>query len=207
MAVQLFGNINGKSYCRPTINLFEQAKKQNAQPKMLKDMKTGDNMPEVKVNISQDGLKALQDTMKALHGTRLEGSMNYDEIQKNKEFICNHHPIGSFSSIFANAMPSNYEQNENGEYVYVKRSIEEKTERIVNKYHSLYNEIVSGYNKGTRIRFIEDETAEDGYRQISKEEELSILENEFQDFVEKRLKPDSDFSISILEEYVMGKDE
>lgn len=207
MAVQLFGNINGKSYCRPTINLFEQAKKQNAQPKMLKDMRTGDNMPEVKVNISQDGLKALQDTMKALHGTRLEGSMNYDEIQKNKEFICNHQPIGSFSSIFANAMPSNYEQNENGEYVYVKRSIEEKTERIVNKYHSLYNEIVSGYDKGTRIRFIEDETAEDGYRQISKEEELSILENEFQDFVEKRLKPDSDFSISILEEYVMGKDE
>ncbi len=179
MAVNFYGNINGKSYHAPTINLFEQAKTQDPQPKMLKDTGYGENMPEVKVSISEDGLRAL-------HGSRLAGSENLVEVQTRKEFMLNHQPVESFSNVFSNAMPSNYEKGENGEYVYVKRSEEEKAESILNTYKSLYDEIVSGYDEGTRIRFVEEKTAENGYRQISKEEELSILQNEFRDFVERR---------------------
>lgn len=185
MAVNLYGNINGKGYHAPTINLFAQAKTQNHQTTTFKDTEYGENMPEVKVSISEDGLRAL-------HGSKLAGSMDIADIQKRKEFMLNHQPIQSFSNYFSQAMPSNYEKGENGEYVYVKRSAEEKAERILNAYKSLYDEIVSGYDEGTRIRFVEDETAEDGYRQISKEEELSILQNEFQNFVERRLGTESE---------------
>lgn len=194
MTINLYGNINGKSYHAPTINLFEQAKTQNPQPKMLKDTGYGENMPEVKVSISKDGLRAL-------HGTGLAGSMDLADIQKRKEFMLNHQPVESFSNVFSNAMPSNYEKGENGEYVYVKRSAEEKAESILNAYKSLYDEIVSGYDEGTRIRFVEEETAEDGYRQISKEEELSILQNEFRDFVERRLSTESENLLEAAKSY------
>ncbi len=179
MAVNLVGNINGKIYHAPTINLFEKANTQKNELKSIKDTALSGNVPEVKLSISKDGFRAL-------HGTKLAGSQDITELQTQKENIINHQPIESFSNYFAKSMPSNYEQDENGEYVFVKHSVEEKAESLLNAYKSMYDEIVSGHDTGTRIRFVEDESAKDGYRQISKEEELSILQNEFTDFVEKR---------------------
>lgn len=53
-------------------------------------------------------------------------------------------------------------------------------------FKQLYNEISIGHSLGTRIRYIEDETAEDGFRKLTKDEELEILKQEFDDFVDSR---------------------
>ena len=42
------------------------------------------------------------------------------------------------------------------------------------------------HDNGTRVRFIEDQNSEDGYRKLSKDEELDILQQEFEEFTESR---------------------
>ncbi|MBP3602559.1 MAG: hypothetical protein J6J79_00245, partial [Lachnospiraceae bacterium] len=71
MAVYLYGNVNG-TYQKPNIDLFEMAKKQNNQPVSFCDTEAGRNVPAIKVNISEEGLRAL-------HGSKMNGSV---DIQK-----------------------------------------------------------------------------------------------------------------------------
>ena len=54
------------------------------------------------------------------------------------------------------------------------------------EFRGICDEITSGYNAGDRVRFIADATTEDGYRRLSKDDELSILLSEFGEFVEGR---------------------
>lgn len=74
MAVHLYGNVNG-TYQKPNIDLFEMAKKQNNQPIRFCDTEAGRNVPAIKVNISEEGLRAL-------HGSKMNGSV---DIQKQME--------------------------------------------------------------------------------------------------------------------------
>lgn len=76
MAVHLYGNVNG-TYQKPNIDLFEMAKKQNNQPIRFCDTEAGRNVPAIKVNISEEGLRAL-------HGSKMNGSV---DIQKQMEEI------------------------------------------------------------------------------------------------------------------------
>nr|MCR5754875.1 hypothetical protein [Acetatifactor sp.] len=59
MAVEMFGNINEMSYQPRNINLFEMAKEQNHKSVRLQDTPVGKDMPEIKVGISPEGLRAL----------------------------------------------------------------------------------------------------------------------------------------------------
>ena len=68
MSINLYGNVNG-TYQSPNIDVFALAKAQNNKPVLFKDTEAGKNMPAVKVNISAEGLRAL-------HGTKLPGSMD-----------------------------------------------------------------------------------------------------------------------------------
>ena len=44
------------------------------------------------------------------------------------------------------------------------------------------DEIISGYENGTRVRFVEDEAYEDGYRRLTMEDEhLSRFQNDLID--------------------------
>ena len=71
MAVHLYGNVNG-TYQKPNIDLFEMTGKQNNQPVKFCDTEAGKNVPAIKVNISEEGLRAL-------HGSKIKGSV---DIQK-----------------------------------------------------------------------------------------------------------------------------
>ena len=74
MAINLYGNVSG-TYQKPNIDLFEMARKQNNQPVKFCDTEAGKNLPAIKVNISEEGLRAL-------HGSKMKGSV---DIQKQME--------------------------------------------------------------------------------------------------------------------------
>lgn len=172
MHIQIFGNINGV-YKPIQQNLFEQAGKQEQQLKFMKDSDLRKGMPEIKVDISEEGLRAL-------HGSRLRGQVNLEEQEKERKFLSEHQPVDSFSNGFRKAL-ENLKQKDGNETM-----IEEKGQAVTNAFKSMADEIVAGYTDGNRLRFVEDTTSEDGYRKLSMEDELKLLKDEFDDFVNFR---------------------
>ena len=177
MAVRLYGNVNG-TYQKPNIDLFEMAKQQNNQPVRFCDTEAGKNIPAIKVNISEEGLRAL-------HGSKLKGSVDIQKQTEELKYISEHQPVESFTNRLSRAMQDSYVQfiednfNEN-------LTIEKKGEILLKEFREICDEITSGYEEGNRVRFIADDSTEDGYRKLSKEDELSILLSEFNAFVESR---------------------
>ena len=81
MSVNMFGNISGFSYRPAEINLFETAHQQgNKQPAKFCDTEAGKNIQGIKVNISEEGLRAL-------HGSKLPGSTDIKEQQEQLKFL------------------------------------------------------------------------------------------------------------------------
>lgn len=177
MGIALYGNINGYTYRPPQLNLLDSAKSQNSNPTTVSSAYP--DMPAVEVNISEEGLKAL-------HGSKLPGSANPFETAERIAYMSEHQPIESYESKFSQMIPSSYEMNERGEAVYVHHTNEEKIAALSEGFKSLVDEINKGYDEGTRVRYVEDPTSEDGFRKLTREEELDILQQEFDDFVDSR---------------------
>lgn len=177
MAVHLFGNVNG-SYQKPAIDLFEIASKQKKQPVQFRDTEVGENTSVIKVNISEEGLRAL-------HGSQMKGSVDIQKSIEELRYISEHQPVESFTNRLSRIMQNRYLQvagsNPNEDI-----TIQKKADILLDEFRSICDEITSGYEEGSRVRFIEDSTTEDGYRKLSKEDELAILVSEFSDFVEDR---------------------
>lgn len=178
MSINLYGNVNGYTYTPPTINLLDSAKSEKNNQTTVSESILKDS-PAVKVNISEEGLKAL-------HGSKLPGSANPFETAAQIRYMTEHQPIESFTSQFAQMMPQNYTMSESGEAIFTPHSMEEKETALIDGFKSMYDRISKEYDEGTRVRYIEDPSSEDGYRKLTKEEELSILKMEFDDFVEGR---------------------
>ncbi|MCQ2499211.1 MAG: hypothetical protein MJ133_09535 [Lachnospiraceae bacterium] len=177
MGIALYGNINGYTYRPPQLNLMDSAKSQNSNPTTVSSAYP--DMPAVEVNISEEELKAL-------HGSKLPGSADPFETAAKIAYMSEHQPIESYESKFSQMIPSSYEMNERGEAVYVHHTNEEKIAALSEGFKSLVDEINKGYDEGTRVRFVEDPTSEDGFRKLTREEELDILQQEFDDFVDSR---------------------
>lgn len=177
MAVHLYGNVNG-TYQKPNIDLFEMARKQNNQPVKFCDTEVCKNVPAIKVNISEEGLRAL-------HGSKMKGSVDIQKQTEEMRYISEHQPVESFTNRLSRVMQNSYVQlSESGSDENL--TIQKKAEILLNEFRVICDEITSGYEEGNRVRFIEDSTTEDGYRKLSKEDELSIVLSEFGDFVEWR---------------------
>lgn len=191
MAVNLYGNING-TYQKPNIDLLEMAKKQNNQSVQFCDTEVGKNDPVIKINISEEGLRAL-------HGSKLKGSIDLEKSMEEIRFVSEHQPIENFTNRLSRVMQNSYLQiadNNSGEGI----SIQKKADVLLGEFKSICDEIVSGYEGGNRARFIEDSTSADGYRKLTKDEELSILLSEFEEFVEKRFgKQHQEESVKVAE--------
>ena len=177
MAVHLYGNVNG-TYQKPNIDLFEMAKQQYNQPVRFCDTEAGKNIPAIKVNISEEGLRAL-------HGSKMKGSVDIQKQTEELKYISEHQPVESFTNRLSRAMQDSFvqfiEDKSDGNL-----TIEKKGEILLEEFWGICDEITSGYKEGDRVRFIADDTTQDGYRKLSKEDELSILLSEFSSFVESR---------------------
>ena len=177
MSIALYGNINGQSYRPPTINLLDSSKSQKNEQVTVSN--AFPDTPAATVNISEEGLKAL-------HGSKLPGSADPFETAAQIAYMSEHQPIESYESKFSQMIPSSYEMNERGESVYVHHTNEEKVAALSEGFKSLVDEINKGYDEGTRVRYVEDPTSEDGFRKLTREEELDILQQEFDEFVDSR---------------------
>ena len=134
-----------------------------------------DNQP-VKVTISEEGLKSyreritngqsfeeVQEQRKLLLETKLSPDMNYKFTLSAK--------INSLNEADKEASGENYLSNE------------EKLDNIMEAYTSLYEEIVQGYEDGTRVINVADENSENGYRTLTMQEELADLDNAYESVV------------------------
>ena len=176
MPINLFGNING-TYQPPQINVFELAKQQNNKPVRYSETELGKENPVVKVNISKEGLMAL-------HGSKFPGSIDIKAEQERMRYASEHQPTESYYYRMAREMNGTLEQKRaenNGNL-----TIEDRENALMGSFKSIADEIVKGYDNGTRVRFIEDESLEDGFRKLTKEDELEILQKEFDDIAETR---------------------
>ena len=176
MPVNLFGNING-TYQPPQMNLLGSAKVQNSNPVRYNETELGKNNPVVKVNISAEGLRAL-------HGSKLPGSIDIKAEQERIKFASEHQPTESYYNRMSREMSNALEQKRaenNGNL-----TIEDREDALMSSFQSIADEIVKGYESGARVRFVEDSDSEDGYRKLTKEDELEILQKEFDDLSEAK---------------------
>lgn len=136
------------------------------------------NLPAIKVNISEEGLRAL-------HGSKMKGSVDIQKQMEEMQYISEHQPVESFTNRLSRVMQNSYVQffESNSDE---KLTIQKKADVLLGEFKSICDEINSGYDGGTRVRFIEDSTSTDGFRKLSKDDELSILLSEFSNFVEGR---------------------
>ena len=177
MAVYLYGNVNG-TYQKPNIDLFEMAKQQNNQPVKFCNTEVGKYVPAIKVNISVVGLRAL-------HGSKMKGSVDIQKQMEEMQYISEHQPVESFTNRLSRVMQNGYVQLTESDSDE-KLTIQKKADILLNEFKTICDEITSGYDGGNRVRFIEDSTSTDGFRKLSKDDELSILLSEFSYFVEGR---------------------
>ena len=105
--------------------------------------------------------------------------------QERMRYASEHQPVESFRSRLAREFQHGTE-NLRAEKPYGKVTIEEKEDILMKSFRNIADEIVAGHDNGTRVRFIEDQNSEDGYRKLSKDEELDILQQEFEEFTESR---------------------
>ncbi len=108
----------------------------------------------VKVSISQEGIKNYR---KQLRESGLGGANDYGNALARETEKLKGQRTGS------------------GSY-----SLSNRAEDSVRAYGNLYDEIVQGYQNGTRERYVEDETSKTGYRKMTMEEELDGLDKAFQ---------------------------
>ena len=177
MSVHMYGNINGP-YQPPKIDVFEQAKEQSNKPIRFRDTEAGKDLPTVTLNISSEGLKAL-------HGTKLPGSADVEAMQKQRKFEFEHQPVEEFYNRISREFGEKIEKMrvENPDK---KVTITDKGNTLLDCFKSIADEISAGYADDTRLRFVIDSDSDDGYRRLSKNEELDILQQEFEDFVDVR---------------------
>lgn len=134
-----------------------------------------DNQP-VKVTISEEGLKnyrekiangqsfeEVQEQRKLLLETKLSPDMNYKFTLSAK--------VNSLNETDKEASGAKYLSNE------------EKLDNIMEAYTSLYEEIVQGYEDGTRVINVADENSEKGYQTLTMQEELADLDNAYESVV------------------------
>ena len=114
-------------------------------------------------------------------------------------FASEHQPIENITNRLSRVMQNSYLQiadDNSGEGI----SIQKKADVLLGEFKSICDEIVSGYEGGSRARFIEDSTSADGYRKLTKDDELSIVLSEFEEFVEKRFgKQHQEESVKVTE--------
>lgn len=134
-----------------------------------------DNQP-VKVTISEEGYKSYRD--------RIENGQSFEAVQAQRKRLLERNLSPNMNYKFtlsAKINSLNEADKEASEAKYL--SNEEKLDNIMEAYTSLYEEIVQGYDSGTRVINVADENSENGYRPLTMQEELDDLDRAYESVV------------------------
>lgn len=135
----------------------------------------------VKIFISQEGIESCRKQ------TREKGISGRVIAKGNKESMIRQAKQAT-SALSANAYGGELAgelEKLKGQRAGSTYSIEDRMEDSVGAYGNLYDEIVQGYQNGTRERYVEDENSETGFRKMTMEEELSGLDRAFQKMADR----------------------
>lgn len=134
----------------------------------------------VEVSISKEGIESYR---KKFHESGMDGANGKVIVKEGKDSIIkwakqatNALLANNYGNDLAKETEKLKEQRKSGDTY----SLSNMAEDYVRAYGNLYDEIVQGYQNGTRERYVEDEIAETGYRKMTMEEELNGLDKAFQ---------------------------
>ena len=174
MSVKIEGNAGQASaasgwYQNGRVVSAQEKEKDAPQPK-------ADNA--VKVSISQEGIENYrkQTGEKGISGRVVAKGNKESVIRQAKQ---------ATSALSANAYGGELAGELKGQRTGSAYGIADELEDSVRAYANLYDEIVQGYQDGTRERYVEDENSETGFRKMTMEEELSRLDRAFQKMADR----------------------
>ncbi|MDE6365759.1 MAG: hypothetical protein K2L86_16120 [Lachnospiraceae bacterium] len=128
----------------------------------------------VRVSISQEGLKR--------SSIQQNGQETYESMMERREMLKKTRVMSYGYDLSMKAVELNDAASENGKK---ELSVADRANGYIGAYASLYDEIVQGYENGTREIYVEDEF---GIHRLTKEEELKELSEAYKravdDFVE-----------------------
>lgn len=135
----------------------------------------------VKVSISQEGIESYrkQTREKGISG-RIVAKGNKESVIRRAKQAASALSANAYGGELAGEMEKLQGQRAGGTY-----GIADQMEDSVRAYGNLYDEIVQGYQNGTRERYVEDENSETGFRKMTMEEELSELDRAFQKMADR----------------------
>ena len=126
----------------------------------------------VKVTISREGIQQFRDS----------------RLQEAKVNLGNSDKIlwdsASYSGMIGSKLPATEVMDEKGEYHHQYSLLSSQADNLLKAYAESYDEIVRGYEDGTREVWVEDKSAEGGVRKLTKEEDLAALDKAYQDRVD-----------------------
>ena len=135
----------------------------------------------VKVSISQEGIESYrkQTREKGISG-RIVAKGNKESVIRQAKQAASALSANAYGGELSGEMEKLQGQRAGGTY-----GIADQMEDSVRAYGYLYDEIVQGYQNGTRERYVEDENSETGLRKMTMEEELSGLDRAFQKMADR----------------------
>ena len=135
----------------------------------------------VKVSISQEGIESYrkQTREKGISG-RVIAKGNKESVIRQAKQAASALTANAYGGELAGELEKLMGQRTGGTY-----GIADRMEDSVRAYGNLYDEIVQGYQNGTRERYVEDENSETGFRKMTMEEELGGLDRAFQKMADR----------------------
>ena len=174
-------NIEGYANQAGVVNGYYQNGKIASPQEKEKDAPQQKAYNVVKVSISQEGIESYRNQ------TREKGMPGRVIAKGNKENIIRQAKQAA-SALTANAYGGELAgelEKLKGQRTGSAYGIADQMEDSVRAYGNLYDEIVQGYQNGTRERYVEDENSETGFRKMTMEEELSGLDGAFQKIADR----------------------
>ncbi|MBQ2115964.1 MAG: hypothetical protein II193_05205 [Lachnospiraceae bacterium] len=104
-------------------------------------------------------------------------NITIEELEKQKEYISNLTMDDYMLSSF-------YEEYNKMVNSHIGITEQNMVDCFSKTYQKLYHEIMEGYQTGTRTRYVQDDSAESGYRKLTMDEELQLLDEAYGDIAQ-----------------------
>lgn len=144
----------------------------NVPHKVYGDTSEKEEQSPVKISISEEGKKNYRNSLE-------KKSEDFDTVveQRNRLLSGEIMPETDYSFELGNKLAA-FKEND------VYKSTEDKASDLLKAYADLYDEIVQGYESGTRERYTEDQSSENGYRRLTMSEEISSLNTAYKKYAD-----------------------
>lgn len=143
--------------------LINNAEKTNVSHKVYEDISTKKGQSPVKISISEEGKKNYRNSLE-------KKSEGFDTVVEQRSGLLSgkNMPETDYCFELGNKLAALKEKD-------VYKSTEDKAYDLLKAYASMYDEIVQGYESGTRERYSEEQLSESGYRKLTMSEEINSL--------------------------------